>query len=388
MNKEEENNIHNFAPRGSACFVANTTWYISNFKTTLLQYLEGEGYEIHVIAPYDQHIGYLNQLKNTHHIPLHHLSRKGINPFQELRLFWEFYQIYKRLDCDVILHFTIKPNIYGTLAAWAAGKKSIMVIPGLGYLFIKKGFRHWATAWVYRLISPLTEKVIFENSADYEEFIQSKIIKKEKGLALRGVGVDTQHFVPMPKKRKGDKIVFTFLGRLIYEKGLREFYQAAVALRAKYGERIECWIVGDIDNGNPSAIKDNELLQWIDSKAIRHIGHSADVREIIRESDCVVLPSYYREGVPKVLQEGMAMEKVIITCDMPGCREAIEEGKNGFLVEPKSVESLKNALEKVFLLPFSERENMGKYGRNKAILEFDHTISNEIYENMIKNIIH
>jgi glycosyltransferase involved in cell wall biosynthesis len=395
MNKEEENNIfhqtNSHLPRGGEgrviCFVANTTWYISNFKTTLLQYLEARGYEIYVVAPYDQHIGYLNQLKSSHHIPLHFLSRKGINPFQELRLFWEFYRIYKNLDCGIILHFTIKPNIYGTLAAWLAGKKSIMVIPGLGYLFIKKGFRRWITSWVYRLISPLSEKVIFENSADYEEFITSKIITKVKGLALRGVGVDTQYFVPMPKKRKDNKIIFTFLGRLIYEKGLREYYQAAINLKVKYGEQLECWIVGDIDNGNPSAIKDNELLQWIDSKAIRHIGHSADVREIIRDSDCVVLPSYYREGIPKVLQEGMSMEKPIITCDMPGCREAVEEGKNGFLVLPKNVESLQNTMEKVFLMPFSEREVMGKFGRNKAITEFDHNISNRIYEEVIEKLI-
>lgn len=367
-------------------FVANTTWYISNFKTTLLQYLEEKGFEVSVIAPYDQHIGYLNQLKNTHHIPLHHLSRKGINPLQEIRLFWEFYQLYKHLDSDVILHFTIKPNIYGTLAAWLTGKKSIMVIPGLGYLFIKKGIRRWLTANTYRFVARLTEKVIFENSADYEEFIQSKIITKEKGLALRGVGVDTQYFVPMPMKRKDSKVVFTFLGRLIYEKGLRELYEATKYLKQKHGYHIETWIVGDIDKGNPSAMRDNELLQWIDSKVVRHIGHSSDVREIICESDCIVLPSYYREGVPKVLQEGMAMEKPIITCDMPGCREAIDEGQNGFLVEPKSWKSLAEAMEKVYLLSPKKRLEMGKKGREKAVAEFDHMISNQIYEKLILEV--
>lgn len=363
-------------------FVANTTWYISNFKTTLLQYLEEKGYEIYVIAPYDHYIGYINHLKNAHHIPLHNLSRKGINPIQEIRLFWEFYQIYKRIDANIILHFTIKPNFYGTTAAYLAGKKSIMVIPGLGYLFLKKGIRRWLSARTYRLISPLTEKVVFENSSDYEEFIEEGIILPEKGLSLRGVGVDTQHFFPLAKKRQDNKVIFTFLGRLIYEKGLREFYQAAQALRSKY-PNIECWIVGDIDKGNPSGMKDDELLQWVDSKAIIHIGHSSDVREIIRESDCVVLPSYYREGVPKVLQEGMAMEKTIITCNMPGCREAVEEGKNGYLVEPKSTESLQIAMEKFYLLSPTERETLGKFGRQKAIAEFDHTISNEIYENLI-----
>lgn len=365
-------------------FVANTTWYISNFKTTLLQYLEEKGFEIHVIAPYDQYIGYLNHLQNTHHIPLHFLSRKGINPFQELRLMWEFYRIYKNLDTDIILHFTIKPNIYGTIAAWLAGKKSIMVIPGLGYLFIKKGIRRWLTVTAYRFVARLSEKVVFENSSDYEEFVNEKIIQPSKGLALRGVGVDTKHFVPMLKKRKDDKIVFTFLGRLIYEKGLRELYEATKFLRNKYGNQLETWIVGDIDKGNPSAMRDSELMQWIDNKTIRHIGHSSDVREIIRNSDCIVLPSYYREGVPKVLQEGMSMEKPIITCDMPGCREAIDEGENGFLVLPKDWKSLAEAMEKIYLLSPNERLAMGKKGREKAVAEFDHSISNAIYEELIR----
>ena len=366
--------------------MANTTWYISNFKVNLLKYLEDKGYEIYVIAPLDDYLGYLNQLEHTHHIQIHNLSRKGVNPFQELRLLFEFYKIYKNLKPDLILHHTIKPNIYGSIAAKLAGSKSIMNVPGLGHTFIYNNWQRYIVSKIYKFVAKYNKKVLFENSDDLEYFIKNDIIPKDKGFAFRGGGVDTQYFKPLPPTRTDHKIVFSFIGRLIYGKGIREFYEAAVWMKNKY-PNSEFWIVGGIDNQNPSAIKTNELLTWIESKVIRYWGQASDVREYIRNSDCIVLPSYYREGFPKVLQEGMSMEKPIITTDMPGCRDAVEEGKNGFCIAPRDPLSMGYAMEKIYLMQPEERLNLGLYGRKKAVKELDSVISNIIYGDFIRQAI-
>jgi glycosyltransferase involved in cell wall biosynthesis len=373
-------------PRKRIAFVANTTWYISNFKINLLKYLEEQGYEIYIIAPLDDYLSYLNQLEYTHHVPMYNLSRKGVNPFQELRLFLEFYRIYNKIKPSIVLHHTIKPNIYGSIAAKLVGIKSIMVIPGLGHIFIYKNWQRYIVSKIYKWVAQYNEKVLFENSDDLENFIKNGIISNEQGFAFRGVGVDTEHFKPMAPTRSNSKIVFTFIGRLIYGKGIREFYEAANWMKNKY-PNSEFWIVGGIDNQNPEALKTNELLSWIESKTIRYWGQAADVREYIRNSDCIVLPSYYPEGVPKVLQEGMCMEKPIITTEMPGCREAVEEGKNGFCVAPRDALSIGHAMEKIYLMNPEERSKLGNYGRKKAVKELDCTISNIIYYDFIRQAL-
>jgi glycosyltransferase involved in cell wall biosynthesis len=372
--------------RKKVAFVANTTWFISNFKVNLIKYLEDKGYEIYVIAPLDDYLGYLNQLEFTHHIPIYNLSRKGVNPFQDLRLIFEIYKIYKNLKPDLILHYTIKPNIYGSIAATLVGIKSIMIFPGLGHIFMYQDFRRLIISKFIKFIGQYSKKILFENTDDLEVFVKMGIIPQNKGFAFKGVGVDTEHFKPMPSTRNNDKIIFTFLGRLIYGKGIREFYEAASWMKVRY-PNTEFWIVGGIDNQNPEALKTSELLSWIESKVIRYWGQTADVREYIRNSDCIVLPSYYPEGVPKVLQEGMSMEKPIITTDMPGCREAVEDGKNGFCIKAREPHYISSAMEKIYLMSPKERLILGQYGRIKAVKELDYSISNVIYYDFIREAI-
>ena len=373
--------------RPKLAFVANTTWFVSNFKVSLLNYIEQAGFDIYVIAPPDDYLHYLHQVKNTRHIPLKNLSRKGMNPLQEWQLLRELYKIYRNLKPDVILHTTIKPNIYGSIAARLVGIPSIIVIPGLGHVFIERGLRKFIVEKLYKLVSRFNTKIVFENSDDLAEFIRCRIIPAEKGFAFRGVGVDTIYFQPIPKKRQDTKTVFAFMGRLIYDKGVAEFVEASALLRNKYGNDMECWLIGNIDKENPSSVKVSDLLTWIETQKIVYFGHIGDVRQVIRETDCIVLPSYYPEGVPKVLQEGMSMTKPIITTDMPGCREAVEEGKNGFLVPPRDITSLVQAMEKIYLLAPDARQKMGENGRKKAIAELDYAISNPIYLDIIKTAI-
>lgn len=378
--------LNSMKKRKKIAFVANTAWYISNFKVNLLKYLESKGYEIYVITPLDDHLGYLNQLEYTRHIPINNLSRKGLNPFNELKLLIELYKIYKILQPDLILHHTIKPNIYGSIAAKLLGLKSMMVFCGLGHVFMYKNFLHSIVTKLIKFASQYSKKILFENSDDLEYFIKNDIIPKEKGFAFRGGGIDTQYFKPLPPTRTDQKIVFTFIGRLMYGKGIREFYEAAVWMKNKY-PNSEFWIVGGIDSQNPSALKANELLTWIESRVIKYWGQAADVRTYIRNSDCIVLPSYYREGFPKILQEGMSMQKPILTTDMPGCRDALEEGKNGFCIIPRDSLNIGYAMEKIYLMSPEERTKLGEYGRKKAVKELDYTISNLIYGEFIREAI-
>jgi glycosyltransferase involved in cell wall biosynthesis len=373
--------------RPKLAFVANTTWFISNFKVSLLNYLADAGFEIYVIAPPDDYLHYLHQVRHTHHIPLPHLNRKGMNPLQELRLFSAFRRIYRDLQPDVVVHNTIKPNIYGSIAARLSGIPSVMVIPGLGHVFIEGGIRQWIIEQLYKWVARFNAKVVFENTDDLKEFIRRRLIPAEKGHAFQGIGVDTTVFLPQTKTRSDGKTVFAFLGRLIYEKGVGEFVEAARLLHSKYGDAIACWLVGGIDNDNPSGVQTMDLLRWIEEKNITYFGHIGDVREVIKETDCVVLPSYYREGGPKVLQEAMSMTKPIITTDMPGCREAVENGVNGFLVAPRDAVDLAAAMEKIHLLSAAERQKMGEKGRAKAVAELDYSISNPVYLDIIRSAL-
>ena len=218
-------------------------------------------------------------------------------------------------------------------------------------------------------------------------FIERNIIVSQKGYAFQGVGVDTLYFKPIEKKKTDGKTIFAFMGRLIYEKGVAEFVEAARLLRTKYSNNVECWLIGGIDNENPSAVSAIDLLKWIEAKSIVYYGHIGDVRQVICETDCVVLPSYYPEGVPKVLQEAMSMNKPVITTDMPGCREAVQEGENGFLVKPRDVNSLMIAMEKIVQMTEKQRNQMGEKGRQKAILELDYSISNPIYLDIVTKAI-
>jgi glycosyltransferase involved in cell wall biosynthesis len=360
--------------------VANSTWNIYNFRLNILRALEEKGAEIVVIAPIDKYIFYLNEFKNVRHIPLKRLSRKSTNPLRDVLLFNEFYRIYQREKFDVVLHYTIKPNIWGNLAARFCKTPSVCAVTGLGYAFLHNGWVEKLSTFLYRFSFKSAKKVIFENIDDRLLFIEKKIITAQQGISVKGCGINIEHFVPQEadKKPKG-KTIFTFIGRLLYDKGIHEFVEAARIIK-KTHQNVEFWVVGGIDEDNPATVSEETLLQWVNEKIIIEKGTSDDVRREIRNSDCIVFPSY-REAIAKVLQEAMAMEKPVITTDVAGCREAVDVGENGFLVQVKNAESIAFFIEKFLELPDNERLAMGKKGREKVVREFDE-------RDIAKQIIH
>ena len=328
-----------------------------------------EGKQVIVIAPLDEYITYKEQFPRVKHIPLQNLSRDGKNPIKDIKLVFELRNIYKKLKPDLILHYTHKPNIYGGLAARLSGIKSMAVITGLGYAFLHKGLTHRITKSLYRFSQSAHSKFIFENEDDKQLFVEEKIINPQKGIAINGCGVDTNHFFPHPNGQKKEIIIFTYIGRLLYDKGIMEFVQAAKQLSAK-NKNLEFWVVGELDENNPSMVKKNDLLNWIDEGAIVYHGFVKNVKPLIAKSTCIVLPSY-REGMPRIILEGMSMAKPIITTRTAGCRQTIVEGENGYLVEVGDADDLSKAMIKFSKLSAEKQHKMGEVGRIMAVEHFN-----------------
>ena len=371
--------------KAKIALVANSTWNIYNFRLNLIKELEKNGAEVIVIAPIDEYIHYLNKASRIKHIPLKSLSRKSRNPLRDLKLFWELYRIYKSEKPDVVIHYTIKPNIFGNLAAYFNRIISICVVTGLGYTFLNEGWTKKISNLLYRISFRAAKRIVFENKDDRQLFIEDNLVKKEYSISINGCGVDTTFFRPSTYKRNSDKFIFLFVGRLLYDKGIVEFVEAAQIVK-KTNPYAEFWVVGELDAGNPSAIRKNQLLNWVDKKYIYYHGTTTNIRSFLKKADAVVLPSY-REGLPKVNLEAMAMAKPVITTLTAGCKETVEENVNGFLVPIKDSEKLAGAMQQILKLDDIDLEIMGRVGRKKAVEQFDAQLIAAEYIKIINRLI-
>jgi glycosyltransferase involved in cell wall biosynthesis len=349
--------------------VANTTWNIYNFRQNIIKVLEEKGHEVIVLAPIDEFIFYKENFPKVKHYGIRTLSRDSVNPFIDFLLFLELFRKYKQLNPDFIIHYTHKPNIYGSIAAGLQKKKSVAVVTGLGYLFLRKGFLLTIGKMLYKLAARMSSMLIFENQDDQTLFIQEGIISERKTRHINGCGVDLKHYQLADKHNNEQSFNFLFAGRLLKDKGIYEFCEAARILKQKY-KHLKFTVVGDFDDGNPSSIDRDEMAEWVNTNTIDYKGFVHDIRQKIAYAAAVVLPSY-REGLPRVLIEAMAMGVPIIATDTAGCRSTIEDGKNGFLVPVKDATSLARSMEVMINLPPAQRQEMGLYGRQKAEREFD-----------------
>lgn len=348
--------------------VLNTAWNIYNFRLGLVKAFLAEGHQVYAIAPVDDFVSEIEATGCTF-IPVYHLSRKGVNPIQDLQFGYELYKIYTSKQLDLVLHYTIKPNIYGCLAAGRANVKSISTVTGLGYSFMKEGLVNKIVKRLYKTAFKSGTRIAFQNRDDKKLFEDLGLCPTTKTTLIKGSGINTSHFKPMAKKESYDKLIYLFVGRLLYDKGVKELFEAAKKFKAQCPE-TEIWVVGAIDDGNPSAVNKEEVEAQEKNGTIRYWGVSKDVRSIMQEADVVVLPSY-REGLPRVMLESLAMGKPIITTDTAGCRETIQDTKNGFLVPVKDAVALEKAMLKMFQLSAGERQKMGAIGREMALNEFD-----------------
>ncbi len=363
--------------------MANKAWNIYNFRLLLADYLKSNGYDVIAVCPNDE---FVPEFKNRFEkvIILNKLSRKGKNPFKEIALLNELKKIYSKESIDAVIHFTIKPNIYGSLAAGQLKIPSIAVVTGLGYTFANKGLTSKIAQALYKRAFKANCFTVFQNTDDKDLFIKKKLVSTNKARVILGSGIDTEYFSAQPYPPTSPfKILF--VGRLLRDKGLTELISAFKQLLDS-NDNVELHIVGDVDEGNPNSYKKSDLKEWfINEKIISH-GQLKDPREIMSQSNLVVLPSY-REGLPRVILEALAMAKPIIVTDVAGCRETIVNGKNGLLATPRDVESLLHCLTEMCNKSDKKLTDMGRIGRELAVEKFDGKIINAQYLNLVHSIL-
>ena len=362
--------------------VINTSWNIYNFRVGLLSSLQRAGYRIVAIAPRDDYSEKLQAMGFEYHDI--DINNKGTNPLEDVKLIRAFYRLYKNVKPDVLLHYTIKPNIYGTIAARLAGVPVISNISGLGTVFLDHSISSRVARLLYKVALRIPFKVFFQNAEDRALFIDSKLVAEEKTGLLPGSGIDTLKFSPLDSGPDSSSLSFLFIARLVKDKGLVEFVDAARILRVKY-PAAQFNVLGAYYPGNPTAISPTEMEGWAQEGIISYLGTSDDVPALIARADCVVLPSY-REGLSRVLLEAASMAIPIITTDVPGCRDVVDNGVNGFICKVRDAGDLAVQMEKMIRLEQARRVEMGLKGREKVVNEFDEEIVINKYRDAISDI--
>ena len=363
--------------------VGNTSWSMIKFRYGLMQSLLKNGYQVIVIAPKDD---YSKEIENLgcKYFDIN-IDNKGSNPVKDLKLIFDLCKLYKNINPNLIIHYTIKPNIYGTIASKFSNIKSIAVVTGLGYTFINDNITSKIAKILYKYSFLFSRQVFFINNDDINEFLKYNLIQKEKVFLLPGEGIDTQKFKPIQLEKKDNIFRFLLIARMLYDKGVLEYVNASDLLKDKY-PNVKFELLGYLGVDNPKAISKEQMNIFEKKSNIKYLGSSSDVREFILKADCIVLPSY-REGISMTLMEAASMKKPLIATDVPGCRDLINDKVNGYLCEVRNAQDLADKMEMMLGLSERERVEMGKRGREKMVGEFDESIVIEKYLGAIKEIL-
>jgi glycosyltransferase involved in cell wall biosynthesis len=344
----------------------NTSWNVFNFRLELCEELKKRGYQIIIVAPTDDYTQKLKDMGFLHYDIS--LNNKGTNPFEDIKLTYMYFQLYKKIKPDLALHYTIKPDIYASFAAAILGIPTITNITGLGSLFIHQGIAFHIAKLLYKVALHFSKKVFFQNLEDLQSFVRHHLVSAGKADLLPGSGIDFAKFPPHPKT-KPLPIVFLMIARLVKDKGIFEYVDAARRLKNNYAN-VEFQLLGALYANNPTAITSTALQRWQEDGSIRYLGTTDDVTDFIAQSDCIVLPSY-REGMSHILLEAASMAKPLITTKVPGCMELVIEGQNGYVCKVANYKDLANKMEKMLLLDDAKRKEMGLASRKMVMEKFD-----------------
>jgi len=362
--------------KSKVALVANTAWYLQNFRRALIERLQSEGYSVITVAPPDEYVSELLALGAAFHgMPM---DSKGANPLTDLRLVLAFRKLFREERPACVLTFTVKPNVYATFAATSLGIPVVSNVSGLGTAFIR---RNWVTTVVrvlYRAALRRATTTFFQNPDDLQLFLQAKLVPSAKARLLPGSGVDVDRFSPMPVPLDS-RVSFTFLllGRLLWDKGVGEFVEAARRLRPRHA-KTRFLLMGFAETENRTAIPIKTIEGWVNEGLVSYLPPALDVRPALAAADCVVLPSY-REGTPRSLLEASSMEIPVITSDAPGCRQVVEDGVTGYLARVRDAGDLAEKMERMLLLATDARTEMGRRGRRKMVDEYDERIVIDAY---------
>jgi len=355
--------------------VSRCAWTLYNFRSGLIRSLKEKGAT--VIGGGAGGDGFEEQIRDLG-VPFFDLpvDKRGINPAMDVKLLYALYRWYRKERPEIVHHFTIKPVIYGSIAAKFAGvPKIINTITGLGYVFTEDE-RKWLRSivhFLYRVSLRGTHFTFFQNREDQRYFLSNNLTHGHDTFVLPGSGVDCVHFRPLADNSKAPDggPAFLMLTRLLKDKGVYEFVEAAKRVRQVYTSS-RFLLLGRRDERNPSVVPKEDLESWQRKGIVEWLGEVEDVRPIIADADVIVLPSY-REGLPRSLLEAAAMGKPVITTDAVGCRDAVEHGRTGLMVPVKDSAALADAMKEMIKSP-EMRSRMGREGRRKVEREFDEKI--------------
>jgi len=346
--------------------VLNTSWNIYNFRMGLIKSMLEKGIEVYAIAPKDEYTQYLVDIGC--HYERVRMDSRGANPFKDFALIIELFSIYRKIKPDLILHFTIKPNIYGTLAANMLKIPVINNVCGLGTVFLKNDLVSKVAIVLYKLAFRFPKKIFFQNTEDQQLFVERNMVDPNITDILPGSGIDFESFKPKQQQQK-DKFTFLLISRLITDKGILEYVDAVKKLKTK-GLEAKFQLLGPKDPAHKRGIPVSIIDSWIKEGMVEYLGTTNDVREFIDRSDCVVLPSY-REGTPRTLLEAASMGKPIVATDVPGCTNVVKDHYNGLLCKVKDSSDLADKMQQMYSLKESVRREMGENSRKLIEQKFD-----------------
>ena len=366
-------------------FFVTEDWYFCSHRLPLAVAAKQVGYDVSVITRVRNH-GDVIESAGIRVIPFEN-SRRSLNPFSELLVVLRLVKIYKQEKPDIVHNVAVKPVVYGAIAARIARVSNVVhALAGLGWLSSSRGklaglLKVLARFFLRKLLSK--GRIIVQNLDD-QVWLFRLGIKVSRISLIRGSGVDIKHFIP-PAESPGEPVVIVLVSRMLWDKGIGEFVEAAKVFR-KLGEKAKFVLVGGPDDANPSSISEAQLKAWDQEGCIEWLGQRSDVADILAGSHIACLPSFYGEGVPKSLLEALAIGLPIVTTDSPGCREVVVQKENGLLVPPRDVEKLLDAILYLVHNPL-ERQRMGKASRQLVEEEFslDKVISEtlNLYQEMI-----
>jgi glycosyltransferase involved in cell wall biosynthesis len=364
--------------------IENGLFSTYTMREALMQQLLREDYEVTVLTHTNS---FASQVEKTG-LKVIHIGSGNLNPIKVSKYIYHLYRALRKVSPDVCLTFSIRPAIWGNFITRFLNVPTITNITGVGPLFTSKNFAYRIARVIYRDALKRTKKVFFQNYDDMNLFIENKFVKKEIAERIPGSGVDYIKFSPQTASEKETGIfIFLFIGRLIKDKGIFEFIEAARIIHKKYPD-VLFNVIGPFwrQNLKSNTITKSDLQNWIEEGIIDYEGEKKDVRKFIAMADCIVLPSY-REGTSNILLEAASMEKPTITTNTTGCKEVVEDAVTGFLCKVKDGKDLADKMEKMLLLKPEERCMMGKKARQKIIKEYDKKIVLDAYLKAINEVV-
>ena len=349
---------------------SNNMQSLAHFRMPLIKSLVASSRHVHILAPMDA--GALALAEEgclCHDVDM---SARSMNPLRELWLTWQYIWLLWKIKPQAVLSYTIKPNIFLGLATRFLGIDLIAHVTGLGYMFMHESWKKNLALALFKMAFRRARYVCFLNSADRDMFLEAGVIHPSKAYILPGEGIDTDHYKPQ-KPRAAYQSTFLLVARMLKDKGVIEFCEAARTLKSEF-PMVRCVLLGAFDMGNPSALQQTDIQEWLDDESVVYEGQSDDVRPWIAGSACVVLPSY-REGLPRVLLEAGAMAKPCIVSDVPGCQDVIKDQVNGLLCYARDAGSLAQAMTQFMRATQEEKNAWGKAAQERVISDFhQHTV--------------